>query len=67
MQIVVKKEIYTQGIEWFQCSKETMNYLKKHGYKTVEDVIDNQSKLPKKYWVELKRLLGFDYLGIKTS
>ncbi len=67
MTITVKKEICEQDISWFKCSKKVMNYLNKHEYKTVGDVIKQQDKLPQTYWRELKILLGYEFFDVKFT
>ena len=38
-----------QSIETLKVRKETLEYLRKKGFKTIEDVVEKQDKIPKKY------------------
>lgn len=73
MVIKVKKEIGNQSIEWFlgadngyTCSASTVEYLRKHGYKTVYEVVDKQMNIPQKYWKDIKKKLGYAFLNAKV-
>lgn len=72
MVIVVKKETGKQTIEWFlgnengyTCSDDTVDYLRKHGFKTVHEVVDRQIEIPTKYWKDIKCKLGYNFLNAK--
>ena len=45
----VPDEVKAQSIETLKVRKDTLEYLRKHGFKTIEDVVKKQSKIPKKY------------------
>ena len=45
----VSDEVKTQSIETLKVRKETLNYLRKNGFKTIQDFIDRQDKVPKKF------------------
>ena len=38
-----------QSIKTLKVRKETLEYLRKKGFKTIEDVVKKQDKIPKKY------------------
>lgn len=45
----ITQEEAKQSIETLKVRKETMEYLRKHGFKTIEDIVKKQDKIPKKY------------------
>ena len=45
----VPDEQKVQSIETLKVRKETLEYLRENGFKTIEDVVINQKKIPKKY------------------
>lgn len=45
----VSEETRKQSIETLKVRPETMEYLRKKGFKTIDDIIDKQDKIPKKY------------------
>lgn len=45
----VPDEQKVQSIETLKVRKETLEYLRKKGFKTIEDVVKKQDKIPKKY------------------
>ena len=45
----VPEEVRKQSIETLKVRKDTLEYLRKKGFKTVDDIIDKQEKIPKKY------------------
>ena len=45
----VPEEVRKQSIETLKVRKETLEYLRKHNFKTIEDFIKKQEKVPKKY------------------
>ena len=45
----VSNEQKVQRIETLKGRKETLEYLRKKGFKTIEDVVEKQDKIPKKY------------------
>ena len=45
----ITKEEAKQSIETLKVRKETLEYLRKHNFKTVEDIVEKQEKIPKKY------------------
>ena len=45
----VPDEVKAQSIETLKVRKETLEYLRKKGFKTIEDVVKKQEKIPKKY------------------
>lgn len=73
MVIVVKKETGSKSIDWFQdsenghiCTDETMEYLRKHNFKLVREVVDRQAEIPAKYWKDIKYKLGLDFMNAKV-
>ena len=56
---VVPKEIRVQSIETLEVKEEVKEYLRKKGYSTIEDVIQNQDMLPKKVVVPIRAKLMF--------
>lgn len=73
MVLVVKKETGAKPIDWFQdaenghvCSDATMNYLRKHNFKLVREVVDRQTEIPAKYWKDIKFKLGLDFMNAKV-
>lgn len=52
MSRIVQKipdEIKKQRIETLMVRKETLEYLRQNGYKTIDDVVKRQMKIPSKY------------------
>lgn len=45
----VPEEVRKQSIETLKVREETLEYLRKKGFKTIDDIIDKQEKIPKKY------------------
>ena len=45
----VPDEVRCQSIETLKVRKETLEYLRKKGFKTINDFIEKQDKVPKKY------------------
>lgn len=45
----VPDEIRKQSIETLKVRKESLDYLRKNGFQTIEDVIEKQDKIPGKY------------------
>lgn len=45
----VPDEVRVQSIETLKVRKETLEYLLKRGFKTINDFIEKQDKVPKKY------------------
>ena len=56
---VVPREIREQSIESLEVSEEVKAYLRKMRYSTIEDVIQNQDRLPKKIVVPIRAKLMF--------
>ena len=42
----VPEEVRTQSIETLKVRKKTLDYLRNNGFKTIEDIIDRQEKIP---------------------
>lgn len=42
----VPDEVKVQSIETLKVRKETLEYLRKNGFKTINDVIERQSEIP---------------------
>ena len=47
--ITVPEEVCKQSIETLKVRPDTLEYLRKKGFKTISEVIDKQDKIPKKY------------------
>ena len=45
----VPEEVRKQSIETMKVRKETLEYLRKHNFKTIEDIVKRQERIPKKY------------------
>lgn len=45
----VSKELASQSIETLKVREETLNYLRKNGFKTIGDIVKKQDKIPLKY------------------
>ena len=45
----VPDEVKTQSIETLKVRKETLEYLRKNGFKTINDVIERQSEIPSEF------------------
>ncbi len=45
----VPEEVRKQSIETLKVRQETLDYLRKKGFKAIEDFIKKQEKVPKKY------------------
>ena len=45
----VPDEVQKQSIETLKVRKETLEYLRQNGFKTVEDIIDKQLEIPCEY------------------
>lgn len=45
----ISKEMAQQGIETLKVRPDTLEYLRKKGFKTINDVVEKQDKIPKKY------------------
>lgn len=45
----VPDEQKAQSIECLKVREETLEYLRKKGFKTIGDVVEKQEKIPKKY------------------
>lgn len=45
----ISKEEAEQSIETLKVRNETLEYLRKHGFKTWSDIVERQDKIPKKY------------------
>ena len=45
----VPDEIKKQSIETLKVRKETLEYLRQNGFKTIDDVIQRQMEIPSEY------------------
>ena len=45
----VSEEVRKQSIETLKVRQDTLEYLRKKGFKTIDDIIKKQEKIPKKY------------------
>ena len=42
----VPKEVQRQSIETLKVRKESLEYLRQNGYKTIDDIIERQNEIP---------------------
>lgn len=42
----VSKNVRRQSIETLKVRKESLEYLRKNGYKTIDDIIERQNDIP---------------------
>ena len=59
----VPKEVQKQSIETMKVREKTLEYLRKNGFKTIEDVIDRQFEIPEKYRGNIYAYLFFGIEG----
>ena len=52
-----------QSIETLKVREETLDYLRKKGFKTIGDVVKKQEKIPKKYRGNIYAYLIFGIEG----
>lgn len=45
----VPEEVRTQSIETLKVRKKTLEYLRNNGFKTIDDIIDRQEKIPSEF------------------
>ena len=45
----VPEEVRKQSVETLKVRKETLEYLRKHNFKTIEEIVKKQERIPKKY------------------
>jgi len=45
----IPEEQIDQSIETLKVRKETLDYLRKKGFKTIRDIVKKQEKIPQKY------------------
>lgn len=45
----VPDDVRGLSIETLKVREETLEYLRKHKFKTIEDIIQKQERIPKKY------------------
>lgn len=45
----VPEETRKQSIETLKVRKDTMEYLRQNGFKTIEDIIERQSEIPSEF------------------
>lgn len=55
----VSEDVRKQSIETLKVRKDTLEYLRKKGFKTIDDIIDKQDKIPKKYRENIYAYLMF--------
>ena len=59
----VPDEQKAQSIKTLKVCKETLDYLRKKGFKTIGDVVKKQEKIPKKYRGNIYAYLIFGIEG----
>lgn len=55
----VPDEIKKQSIETLKVRKETLEYLRQNGFKTIDDVIKRQMEIPSEYRGNIYAFLFF--------
>lgn len=45
----VPDKVKAQSIETLKVRKETLEYLRKNGFKTIKDFVDRQSEIPSEF------------------
>lgn len=45
----VPDEVKVQSIETLKVRKETLEYLRKNGFKTIEDIVERQDEIPSNF------------------
>lgn len=59
----VPEDVRKQSIETLKVRKETLEYLRRNGYKTIDDIIDRQSEIPSEYRGNIYAYLIFGMEG----
>lgn len=59
----VPEDVRKQSIETLKVRKETLEYLRQNGYKTIDDIIDRQSEIPSEYRGNIYAYLIFGMEG----
>lgn len=59
----VPEDVRKQSIETLKVRKETLEYLRENGYKTIDDIIDRQSEIPSEYRGNIYAYLIFGMEG----
>lgn len=59
----VPEDVRKQSIETLKVRKETLEYLRQNGYKTIDDIIDRQSEIPSEYRGNIYAYLIFGIEG----
>lgn len=49
IQHAVPETIKAQSIETLKVRKETLNYLRENGFKTIKDFVDRQNEVPNEF------------------
>ena len=55
----VPDEVKKQSIETLKVRKETLEYLRQNGFKTIDDVIQRQMEIPSEYRGNIYAFLFF--------
>ena len=59
----VPEDVRKQSIATLKVRKETLEYLRQNGYKTIDDIIDRQSEIPSEYRGNIYAYLIFGMEG----
>lgn len=59
----VPDEVRKQSIETLKVRKETLEYLRQNGYKTIDDVVDRQFEIPSEFRGNIYAYLFFGMEG----
>lgn len=59
MVFKIPKETYVKSIETMKVRKETLEYLRQHNFKTIEDIIDRYQEIPSPFRGNIYAFLFF--------
>ena len=45
----IPEDVRRQSIETLQVRKESLDYLRKNGFKTIDDIVDKQNEIPAEF------------------
>ena len=45
----IPEDVRRQSIETLKVRKESLDYLRKNGFKTIDDIIDKQNEIPAEF------------------
>lgn len=56
-KFIVPQKLYEQKIEILNLDNHTIQFLKNKNIETIEDIIDKQHEIPRKYSDDIKRII----------